>query len=148
MKQVLRITIMAFVMFLFTFAACENDEDTPDPTLDLRDDIAIKWSCSSLEGDSPAEYDVYIKKSEVAKDEVILVNFDNTEGNEAVAVMNGNKLTFKTQVIQGYNLSGEGIISDNLQKISWTYVLNDGFDPPRNITATFSSLATAKKRGI
>jgi len=143
MKHLIRISIMAFVMFLFTFAACQDDEDTQI----VREDLFLKWNCVAYEGDSESNYDVTIKKSESASNEVIITNFNNWGNFEAVAILTGNVLTFKDQAINGYKLSGEGTISDNLQQIKWVYILKEYIDEI-TITATFSASGTAKKKGI
>jgi len=143
MKHLIRISIMAFVMFLFTFAACQDDEDTQI----VREDLFLKWNCVAYEGDSESNYDVTIKKSESASNEVIITNFNNWGNFEAVAILTGSVLTFKDQEINSYKLSGEGTISDNLQQIKWVYILKDDFEEI-TITSTFSAAGTAKKKGI
>lgn len=151
MKKLHYLLIIAITLIISSFSACENDE--PDPNHDDRDDIAIKWKCDAYEvtgsgSEFAGSYDVLIKKSTTAENEVILTNFHNWgDATEATAILTGNTLTFKAQTITGYNLSGDGTISDNLQTITWEYTLDDGVEV-LNYTATFAPSAVSKKAEI
>lgn len=150
MKKINYLAFIIFTVLAISLTACENDEMEPDPNYDGRTDIAIKWKAEAFEvtdaGQTPAgSYEVTIKKSETNENEVILTNFHNWgQTTEAVANLTSNTLTFNTQTISGYNLTGSGTVSDNKQKIDFDYTLDDGFEQLHYIV-TFSADAVVKK---
>ncbi len=144
MKKVLKITAL-FIFVLVLFSSCQNDEDTPEPNFDPRDDIsAVKWKCKTTEGDAVSEFEMTIKKSETASDEIIFTNFHNwSTSQEATAILTGNVITFKEQTVNAFKLSGQGTIADNMQSITMAYTLNDEFEE-KNVTALLTASAVSK----
>jgi len=153
MKKVYLVLFVAFSLLVTSFSTCENDEFDPDPNADARDDIAIKWNCEAYEVTDAGQtfagsYEVLIKKSETVDNEIILTNFNNWgDASEVVAILTSSTITFKTQTVEGYNLTGDGTISDQIQEITWDYTLDDGIEI-LNYKATFSPSSISKKRGI
>jgi hypothetical protein len=122
-----RFVLFLVVILLFSFAACEIDED--DPNADLRDRFVGTWRFDESEVKSNlAFYNVSIAYDPSNSSQVLLTNFANV-GNfhSAYGIVTEDRITIPAQTVASLTISGIGNRITN-GSISWTYAVNDGAD--------------------
>lgn len=128
---------------LLVLNSCEFVEQVdPDGNDDPRDNIVDTWRSTEIS-------DIYGKSSylvDIAKEPqdstgLILSNFYNLGVDAEVdGTLNGSKIIIPLQVVDGNQITGEGIISPDYQDIDFTYEVDDGSGEIDNASAEFSRM--------
>ncbi len=122
------------------FVSCEDILDLEE-TDDARDKIADVWTCienSQIFKSATGSYTVEISKDPSDSTKVIIENFYNLERNSYVkARLNGKTLSISNQEIDRYIFNGNGTITNNYNKIEWTYQVEHPDGDFDNVTAMY-----------
>lgn len=137
----MRIKIIIYLICIGLFLiSCEDILDLEE-TGDARDKIADVWSCienSQIFKSATGSYTVEISKDPADSTKVIIENFYNLDRNGYVkARLSGKTLSVSNQEIDRYVFNGKGIITNNYNKIEWTYQVEHPDGDFDNVTATY-----------
>lgn len=127
MKIKYKSSLVALLMLVMIFPACELDDVDPDG--DIRDKFVGTWRFNESESKSDlAFYTVQISKDPGNTSQVLLRNFGNV-GNfhSAFGIVTTNRITVTSQTLASFTISGSGTTVSNT-RMNWTYSINDGAD--------------------
>lgn len=84
-------------------------------------------------------YYVEIREHPSDSARILIANFLNVDsGTDAEAILSGRQLTLPTQTLEGgYTVSGTGDVSDDWERIDWSYNVNDGSGIHDSYTAVY-----------
>ena len=140
MKSKLFKSLAGIISVILMVTSCElveeiNPEDDGDP----RDIIVDTWrstEISSIYGKS--SYLVDIAKEPLDSTKIVLSNFYNLGvDTEVKGTLNGYKIYISVQVVNGIEISGEGIVGDDYSSINFEYKVEDGSGEKDNVSAVF-----------
>jgi hypothetical protein len=132
MKRVL--LLLAFAAIFTT--ACENLDNSSDTIVS---ELLGQWLCyenNQLKG--TATYTVTISVASSDSTLLYISNFYQLTGYTATARIDGHTLTIPSQVVDGNTITGQGTVNDALDKIVWSYQVDDGSGQPDVVTATYT----------
>lgn len=134
MKQLKYLLLIIFPILLYS---CSKEEEKNTTT--LKDQLIGTWVCieqSQIFGTNT--YSVDINPHSTISTRVVIDNFYNLGFQESHAQtdVNGNTLTIINQTINGYKISGTGVLS-NGSEIKLSYSTDDGAGVD-NVTATLT----------
>lgn len=142
MKFVFKILISSTLILLVGCEELDQVLDTRSP----RDKVEGQWSCNENSSiydpvkSTMGTYEVYISKHPSDSTKIIIDNFYQLGWNvEVVASINNRTITIGNQTtLHDFTiLSGQGDISSNYKKITWTYRVSDGAETD-NVTAEYN----------
>lgn len=136
MKVILYITFASLILF-----SCE-EIFTPEESDDPRDKIVETWTCiedESLLKTINDSYIVDISKSSKDSSYVIIDNFYQAGfGKDLKAKLQSKTLTITNEIIDGFKVNGTGKISNNYNKIDWTYTVEHEDGDVYSVTAVYT----------
>lgn len=131
-----------FILFtMMTLWSCEKDDtnsNNNNNTGDPRGAFVGTWVCdeeSQLFGNNTYSVDINMHSS--ITNRIVIDNFYNLGFQESHAQVDvsGNNMTIFFQNINGFDVSGSGVLATN--KINLTYTADDGAGPD-HVTATYT----------
>ncbi|HEY4784910.1 MAG TPA: hypothetical protein VIH57_02625 [Bacteroidales bacterium] len=128
--------LIGSIIFIMVAISCQKiDTGSDDP----RDNLLGKWSCSE-DGQifGHQNYEVEITKSSNDSTKIFISGFYLGNGAlEIYANLKNLNLTIPSQTVDGYQISGNGIVSSNYRTINWTYTVISGSETD-HLTAVYT----------
>lgn len=115
---------LVFVSALFLLVSCDVYYVEPQPVYDPRDQFTGTYDVNEYSStyDEYWEYSVSVSKSSYSY--LVIDNFYNS-GLRATATVNGNRIQIDWQVIDGYEVQGEGRLTGS--KLIMNYKVRDTY---------------------
>lgn len=131
------------VMFLVMLASCKPDENADNAVTSLRSKIVDYWSVdeqSQIYKSLKSKYSAEIIKHSTDSSKVKIDNFYNLGfGKMVEATVSDNYSIFiASQSVDGFLISGSGIIDHGLKKIYFSYIVDDQGGLIDTVTAVYS----------
>ena len=138
----IRLIIIVICIGAVSFS-CEDILDLED-TGDPRDKIVDVWTCienSQIFKSTTGSYTVEISKDQADSTKLIIENFYNLNREKYIkASLSGKSLAISNQNIEGFIFNGSGTITNNYNKIEWTYKVELPDGDIDNVTAVYERL--------
>lgn len=133
----MKLRSVLFILIIATIVGCSKDDDTNDSSPTSK--LIGTWVCveqSQIFGTNT--YSVDINPHSTISTRVVIDNFYNLGFQESHAQtdVNGNALTIINQTINGYSITGTGVLSND-SEIKLSYTTDDGAGVD-NVTATLT----------
>ena len=123
MKSIFKISALIMVATLLFITGCEKTE--PEVTTADRDKFIGSWSGTSTGQGGPRSFNMTIRASNSAPDQVLMEEFDGlAAGTYVKASVSGNLITIISTSISGETYEGSGNLSGTT--ISFTFTIDDG----------------------
>ncbi len=120
------VRVLLFLAVISAFlTSCELDTNEPN---DYRDNITGAWKCIETDSKSiSSAFEAVISKHNADTTKVLVDNFASLGAGIIVYVgMNQRQLTIPKQTVDGFEISGSGIVATSFNKIDWNYYTDDG----------------------
>ena len=138
--------LLAFVIIILSIFSCKDE--VFDPTsVDIALEISKDWSVEANGGEEPEYYTATINKVPNSDNKVSIVGFHN-ESTVTAVIYDDLTITVDNHELSGLTVDVKdcsGIISENFQRISWSYTILDGGDEYK-YTAEFTPGTITKKQ--
>lgn len=137
-----RILIIPLAIIVALFYSCEVLDNGKSGTPTER--IEGAWSVdenSSLYKSALDIYQVYISLNPKDSTQVFIENFYQIgRDSEVRANVNGNSITIPNQSVDGFKISGSGLISSNFETINMIYDVDDGSGEIDEVGAVYTKI--------
>lgn len=137
MKKIISASVALILFGTLFLASCAKQDDPATPAnSDPREKFCSNWQVSENSKDYGAStYNCTI--SDGTDDSHILFAFLYGFNSKTNASVNGNNFTIPSQLIQGHNVSGGGVLS-NANRINMTYLVQNTATHYDTIKAVFT----------
>ncbi len=140
MKHIPKIFV---VILLIITASCKPDENPDSTVTSLRSKIVDYWSVdeqSQIYKSINSKYTAEIVKHSTDSSKVKIDNFYNLGyGKMVTATVSDNySISIPSQTVDGFVISGSGIIDHGLKKIDFSYIVDDQGGLIDTVTAVYT----------
>jgi hypothetical protein len=139
-KQNPRVLLLLAVLLIVQGCIDFTGDDLPSGDRDI---LIDSWKCTESDTylkSAMAVYWVHIYEHPDDSTKILIYNFfDLDENVAATATVSGKNLTLPRQTLEGgFTFNGTGRVSQDAEKIDWTYFLDDGSGVEVEITAVYT----------
>ena len=138
-RNIKHATLFSFCLILL-FVSCK--EDTL-PGVASRDDYLGLWQCNEYDLNQQliATFQIEIIAHPSSSDKVLVDNFNQLgQGFQLEGLVNNTSIDFPIQVLSSTTISGNGLITNDLNTLELEYNVDDGTGQPEAVDADCARL--------